>query len=763
MVNYNFRDLLSSYEFECFSRDLINAHEELDLANFAEGRDGGIDLRYASNREETIIVQAKRYIDYQELKPTLRKEVEKVKRLNPKRYIITTSVDLTAANKLEIMDLFLPYIKNENDILGKQDLNKILGQHPNVERQYYKLWLASSNVLINILNKNIVNWTLFEEHEIKETVKTYVMNNSFDEALQKLIKNHYVVVSGEPGIGKTTLARVLIMHLLSDKFKEQLDSSNYEEFYCTNNNIEDLVRVYQSGKRQVFFYDDFLGQISLEEGEKGFDKRILDFIKACHAAEDKLLILTTREYILQQGLSRYPLFKTGRGIEMSKCVVDMGKYTRFVRAQILYNHLAASKIPQPYIDAILQDKNYLKIIDHPHFSPRIIETFVGNGTHESCAPTDYFRKVLGFFDHPDSVWLDAFSRLGEVSQETLLVLYTMPEPVLLEDLKEAYYFFFREVHKEANYLKDQEWNDAIKILQNNFIKTGKCQEGIYVTFHNPGVKEVLVRYVRANNSIRELLLNHILFIDQFFGVLHDYWSRNRTITIPFNLYPFIEKAFDKCWDNYKSCKVTLFRMYGNKEYFRRDPLSKVDALYHLICGYGSILSTLPSFIEKRVTQNLMTSDTCTLSSKLGLLERIDVRKTKLDMEALFKTYCDQLYSSNDCLDFAASIELVFPNHMDYLESKDFCNTAATCLEQELDSSKESELEELDSTAKELCRYSPLLESEYVIDRIEETYNSYRDYLEDQAEAYQEDYNYGFHRENKEDAWRIDNLFSTIKR
>ena len=108
MSNYNFRDLLSSYEFECFSRDLINAHEGLDLANFAEGRDGGIDLRYTSNRGKTIIVQAKRYIDYRELKPSLRKEVEKVKHLNPQRYIITTSVDLTSANKTEIMDLFRP-------------------------------------------------------------------------------------------------------------------------------------------------------------------------------------------------------------------------------------------------------------------------------------------------------------------------------------------------------------------------------------------------------------------------------------------------------------------------------------------------------------------------------------------------------------------------------------------------------------------------------------------------------------------------------
>ena len=53
MINYDFRNLLSSFEFECFSRDLINAHEGLDLMSFAEGRDGGVDLRYTNDKGKT--------------------------------------------------------------------------------------------------------------------------------------------------------------------------------------------------------------------------------------------------------------------------------------------------------------------------------------------------------------------------------------------------------------------------------------------------------------------------------------------------------------------------------------------------------------------------------------------------------------------------------------------------------------------------------------------------------------------------------------
>ena len=46
------------------------------------------------------------------------------------------------------------------------------------------------------------------------------------------------------------------------------------------------------------------------------------------------------------------------------------------------------------------------------------------------------------------------------------------------------------------------------------------RDGKIVEFHNPGVKEVLMRYVNDNDSIRPLMLNHIYYIDQFFGVFN---------------------------------------------------------------------------------------------------------------------------------------------------------------------------------------------------------------------------------------------------
>lgn len=97
------------------------------LESFTEGRDRGIDLRHSQGTGDPT-VQCKRYDDWSSLKSVLeRNEVAKLKKLNPKRYILTTSVGLTAANKAEIKTLLKPYVRQQSDIYGRDDLNNLLG------------------------------------------------------------------------------------------------------------------------------------------------------------------------------------------------------------------------------------------------------------------------------------------------------------------------------------------------------------------------------------------------------------------------------------------------------------------------------------------------------------------------------------------------------------------------------------------------------------------------------------------------------------
>lgn len=165
MGNYNFTELLSPLDFELLSKDLLEAELKIRFENFSEGRDNGIDLRYATYRypksspvsfilskaevePPAVIVQCKRYTAFSDLKSELKNnELAKIFKLNPQRYIITTSVSISPQRANELKSILTPFLKSTDDIYGSEPLNSLLTKHEEVERKHMKLWLSSTGVL----------------------------------------------------------------------------------------------------------------------------------------------------------------------------------------------------------------------------------------------------------------------------------------------------------------------------------------------------------------------------------------------------------------------------------------------------------------------------------------------------------------------------------------------------------------------------------------------------------------------------------------
>ena len=147
MSDYDF-STLNDKEFEDLSVDLISKDKDKRFERFKAGKDGGIDGRFYHDDGSQEIVQCKHYLKtgFNGLISSLKKkndkginEIDKVKKLTPIKYIFVTSLPLSPENKKIIKELFEPYIKNDSDIYGQEDLNQILGKHPDIEKRHYKL------------------------------------------------------------------------------------------------------------------------------------------------------------------------------------------------------------------------------------------------------------------------------------------------------------------------------------------------------------------------------------------------------------------------------------------------------------------------------------------------------------------------------------------------------------------------------------------------------------------------------------------------
>ncbi len=508
---YDFKSL-SSYDFELLVRDLLQKKVGVIFESFKSGRDKGIDLRYSENKQNNIIVQCKHYAGtgVRGLIASLKKEVKKVNKLQPVRYIVATSVGLTPENKKNILKMFTPYCNNTGDILGNEDLNNLLTIHQDIEKIHYKLWLTSTSLLEMIVHSGIYNQTKIMLEGIQDKAKYYVQNKSFYEATKILSEHNYCIISGIPGIGKTFLAEILLLEYAGREYEPVVVGSNIKEAFDTLNH----------SKKQVFYYDDFLGQTGWEDRlEKNEDQKILNFIKYAEKHNQTKFILTTREYILQQSKNIYEKLNAVQ-FDSAKCIIQLEDYNRINRAHILFNHLFFSDIPKDYIFNLIKKETLLKIIDHKNYSPRIIEWMSSYVNIKEYNFDEYVAHFLQTLENPKNLWLHAFRKhISPPARSLLFVLMTFRYGVDMQSLKNAYYAFRKEeIRIYGGSISADELESSLDEMEGSFVKIQLKGDHLYVSYHNPSVLDFMEDYMLSNVEIFRIIMDSLVYYQQFITV-----------------------------------------------------------------------------------------------------------------------------------------------------------------------------------------------------------------------------------------------------
>jgi hypothetical protein len=508
MPDYDFRSL-SPIDFEILVRDLLQEELKVRFESFKTGKDKGIDFRYCPSVDNPTIVQCKHYVEssFDVLFRQLQKsELEKVTKLKPTRYILVTSLGLTPSQKDSIKSLFEPFIVRIADILGREDINNLLGKFPKVEKRTFKLWFNSMPIFEKILHGGVKNISRDALEKIRLHSQYYVQNESFQEALQVLDKHHFCIIAGIPGIGKTILAEMLCLYYIDQGYEMVKITGDISEARSLDHTI----------KERIYYYDDFLGQTSLaEKFNKNEDQNLLDFIFTVRQSKLSKLILTTREYILNQARLIYEKIARER-FEGETCVIDLSKYTRMNRAKILFNHIYFSDLPQAYKEALLRKRNYLQIIDHQNYNPRIIDLMTQFHRIGHISPSVYFDDFMGHLENPLEIWRHAFEeQLSRQARHVLLVMVTLPEELFLEDLQEAFHVFHSHQAKEYNFVTTpDDFVRAIKEVDGNFLSSEKSKSNTIIRFQNPSVRDFLEKYLSVNDRVLHALIESSTFFDQ---------------------------------------------------------------------------------------------------------------------------------------------------------------------------------------------------------------------------------------------------------
>lgn len=557
MPNYDFKTL-SPVDFEILSRDLLQEEHRLTLQSFTSGRDGGIDFRYSQDASGTFVVQCKHYVEsgYDKLLHVLmHKELPKLNMLKPGRYLLTTSVPLTPKRKDDIVAALSPHFRSTDDVYGKDDLNNLLGKFETIERKTIKLWLFSLPLLEEILHAAVRNISKAERARIRESAKLYVQNESFDQAVGILDNNNFCIIAGMPGIGKTILAEMLVLHYSRVGYEVIKVSHDIKEAW-------DLKGV---DAKRLFYYDDFLGQSShTEKLRKNEDQRIIDFIHAISETPFAKFIMTTREYVLQQAYQEYEKLNREKFADQ-KCIVDLSKYTRMNRARILFNHIYFSALPPHFRAEILADRAYLRIIDHRNFSPRIVQLLTEYARLRNITLSDYVPFFIKNFDNPSEIWEHAFKKhLSQAARNLLVLFATLPHQCLKQDMETAYNAYNPKYARAfAVTISPQDFQSALKELEGDFLKYETQKLGILVYFTNPSSADFVRQYIESNPIELKLLLESMVFFEQL-DVLWSWSSARPVVNLSFKEDPVLFEKISRRLLTASACRLITVR-HGKKE------------------------------------------------------------------------------------------------------------------------------------------------------------------------------------------------------
>lgn len=490
MTDYDFKTL-NDKEFEIFCSDLLSATFGVRIERFKPGRDSGVDGRYFGSDKKEIILQCKHWANTpikQLISHLAKVERPKLDKLKPSRYILAVSNPLSRTDKKAIVKALGEHVKNESEIYGKEDLNDLLKSQIDIERRHYKLWLCSTSVISHILNKPIFERSAFSLGEALANAKKYVETAAHGAAISKLEKLGVVIISGEPGVGKTTLGEHLCLHYVDAGY----------DFIKIADDIREAEAVLQDERKQIFYFDDFLGRNYFEALNGRASSRIVGFIRRLSLErKNKRFILTSRSTVLNQGKVLVDCFRN-QNLDRNEFELTVSALSEMDKARILYNHIWHTDLPSAYVDELYVDKRYKKIIAHRNFNPRLI-SFITDFTRLEHVPADsYWSSVEDALVNPSDVWDNPFVAQQDDFGRSITLLVTLNRKQITEDELAAAYRRFLSFPEHAGLQGRRDFLTNLRHLTGSLL-TRRIEHNniVKLDLFNPSLGDyVLSRYVR---------------------------------------------------------------------------------------------------------------------------------------------------------------------------------------------------------------------------------------------------------------------------
>lgn len=506
-MEYDFSKI-NDEEYEELFKDILKSTTGENFRTFAKGRDGGIDV-ISTNAKNRIIGQAKHYVKTpmtQLLKDLQNKEKPKVTRLNPDRYIVAFSQEITSQAYEKILEIFSPFLKDGNDIYDLKRMKEILDNDEKLINKWYKLWLPSKEIIDKILKNSENAITSFYKEKIDKEVQLFIETKYYKEAIKTLEKENVIIIHGNPGTGKTTLANILVYQFLARDYKLK---------YIMNSELSNINNLINIDEKEIILIDDFLGSNILEL-EAGKETALATLINLCRFKKNKKLILVTRTVLYNRAKNTYEKFNEVDN-KICNLMIDTSRINILERAKILYNHLSFYGInsTEKY-EAFIKNKLYLKIIRSHNFNPRIVAEIVENAALRLDNNDEIVQMIDDSLSNPNSIWEYYYKNLNAEEKIILKLIAIFNREINMDILKDVFDGIYHKIAKKYNLsIKENCFLESIRTLSGSLVRIVNREDSKMINLANPSIRDYIIDIFSKNED--NLITDYIdtnLYIEQ---------------------------------------------------------------------------------------------------------------------------------------------------------------------------------------------------------------------------------------------------------
>jgi adenylate kinase family enzyme len=495
MNNYDFKSL-NDKEFEALACDLLGRHLGKRFERFKSGPDGGVDGRFFLSENREVVLQCKHWANTpiaQLLNRLSKSERPKIAKLKAEQYFIAVTNSLSRNDKKKIRISLSPHIKSDSFIYGAEDLNDLLSQAKDIEQRHYKLWLHSTNVISCIMNHAILGRSAHTVEEIKTDTARYAITENHHRALAQLENLGVIIITGEPGIGKTTLANHLSLHYVAQGY----------QFVVISDDVIEAEKVLDLESKQIFYFDDFLGRNYLDalNGHEG--KKITKFIKIILKNKSKKFVLTSRSTILNQGKLLIDMYSHDN-LQRNEYELKISSLSAIDKAHILYNQIWHSQLNIAYVNEIYKDGRYRNILLHKNYNPRLVNYVTDASRLENIAPNMYWRFIEGSLSNPAEIWDNPFTAQQDDFGRAIVLLVVLNRQPIMEDLLAKAYYEYISLPGNQNMKGRSDFINNLKTLTGSLLN--RIVEGVAVKIDlfNPSIGDYVLERYKSDPSAMKM-------------------------------------------------------------------------------------------------------------------------------------------------------------------------------------------------------------------------------------------------------------------